>query len=133
MIETLPPWFTTAAAVLATASVVLGILGTFALPLAIVRLPTDALVAPRPVHHGPAWILRQVVGAVVIGAGVAMLVLPGQGILTILLGLAITDLPLRRRLVAVLVARPTVRRAVDAMRTRAGAEPMAWPDDVDRA
>ena len=44
------------------------------------------------------FIARNVVGAIVVLAGLIMLVTPGQGILTIIAGLAIMDFPGRDRL-----------------------------------
>ena len=46
------------------------------------------------------FIVRNVVGAIVVLAGLIMLITPGQGILTIIAGLAIMDFPGRKRLLA---------------------------------
>ena len=51
--------------------------------------------------------------------GVAMLLLPGQGILTILIGLMLLDFPGKRGLERRLVQQPAVWRAINWMRAKA--------------
>ena len=46
-----------------------------------------------------AWIIRNIVGAALILAGMVMLVTPGPGVLAILVGLAVLDFKQKRRLV----------------------------------
>jgi hypothetical protein len=70
---------------------------------------------------------KNLLGALLVLAGLAMLVLPGQGILTILLGLAFLDLPGKRRAELWLVSRPPVLAAVNRLRLRAGREPLQLP------
>jgi hypothetical protein len=48
-----------------------------------------------------------------------MLLLPGQGILTILIGLMLLDFPGKRRLERRLVQQPSVWRAINWMRAKA--------------
>ena len=45
-----------------------------------------------------------------------MLVLPGQGVLTILVGLGVLDLPFKHRLLARILAKPKVHGAIDKLR-----------------
>ena len=45
------------------------------------------------------WGLRNAVGLVLVTAGLAMLVLPGQGIITLLVGIILMDFPGKHRLV----------------------------------
>ncbi|MFG2243709.1 PGPGW domain-containing protein [Spirillospora sp. NPDC048823] len=68
------------------------------------RPETEADSAPVPRHRVPVRLLRKigvaVVGAGLIAAGVAMLVLPGPGIVAILAGLGLlgTEFPRARRI-----------------------------------
>jgi hypothetical protein len=57
-------------------------------------------------------------------AGVAMLVLPGQGLLTLLMGFLLVDFPGKYRLERWLFARPIVRRPINWLRHRAGRVPL---------
>ena len=67
---------------------------------------------------------KNVLGAVLMIAGVAMLVLPGQGLLTMVLGFLLIDFPGKYRLERWLVARPMVHRPLNWIRRRAGREPL---------
>src|SRR5262249_48716926 len=109
---------------------VLMFVGTLvALPLVVVRLPADYFKrdpqhATR--HHKQSAVLRllgllgkNLLGIVLVCTGVAMLVLPGQGILTILIGLMLLNFPGKRALEQRLVRQPTVLRAMNWMRAKA--------------
>jgi hypothetical protein len=61
-------------------------------------------------------IARNVVGFVLIVAGIAMLVLPGQGLLTILIGLILAQFPGKRALELRLVSRPEILRGLNWFR-----------------
>ena len=67
---------------------------------------------------------RNILGILFIGAGVAMLVLPGQGLLTVLVGVLLIDFPGKYRFERWLLSRPRVHRAINWLRRRAGAEPL---------
>jgi hypothetical protein len=63
----------------------------------------------------------------IVFVGVAMLLLPGQGILTILIGLMLIDFPGKRRLERRLVQQPSVWRAINWMRAKAHQPPLEMP------
>mgnify|MGYP006286811551 CR=1 FL=1 len=97
----------------------------------LTRLPADYFVrddgASSPKHPllRPLVVVgRNVVGAVLILAGLAMLVLPGQGLLTILVGLVLVHVPGKRRLLRRILRQETVRETVDQLRRQAGREPL---------
>lgn len=112
--------------------------GLVALPWLVARIPADYFVGDRPPPpvsrrtgrpRHPASVVatrcgRNAAGLTLIAAGVAMLVLPGQGVLTILAGLMLTDLPGKRRLERAVVRRPLVLRGLNALRRRRGVEPL---------
>lgn len=127
-------WF--AAAALAT-FVVSGI----ALPWLLTRLPADYFTEPASDGH-PAWprhialywtwrLLKNVLGVVLLLAGVVMLVTPGQGILTILAGLWLMDLPSKRRWERHLICRPKVSASINWIRRKAGQPPLQIPKDEE--
>ncbi|MBX3463934.1 MAG: hypothetical protein KF830_12250 [Planctomycetes bacterium] len=101
------------------------------LPVVVVRLPDDYFAASRDAlvrrRSGWAWferIVRNAFGVVFVLAGVAMLVLPGQGLLTILIGLLLVDFPGKRRLERRLVQRPRVLALLNRLRARHGRPPL---------
>jgi hypothetical protein len=73
-------------------------------------------------------LLKNVVGAVLLLAGIAMLVLPGQGMLTILVALTLLEFPGKRRLVLRIVRLKHVHSAIDWVRSRAGQPAIVLPD-----
>ena len=96
----------------------------------LTRLPSDYFVRPRTGRSSSRWRLfvhvgRNVVGVLFVLAGVVMLVLPGQGLLTILVGLLLVRFPGKQALLCRLLRRPAVRTAIDRLRHRAGREPLA--------
>ncbi len=105
-------------------SVVLAVAGAAALPMWLVRVSPDRLLQPPDV----SW-ARRGLGLLAVLAGVAMLVLPGQGLLTIAVGLWLMDLPLARRMTRRVWQVPAIQRGVDALRRKAGAPPMHWPSE----
>ena len=58
-----------------------------------------------------------------------MLALPGQGVLTILAGLALLDFPGKRALELKILKRPSILGAVNWLRERRGREPLRFDDD----
>jgi len=107
-------------AVVATAVVV---------PIVIARMPADYFVRTNGERRGnPVLVvLKNVAGVLLVLLGIAMLVLPGQGILTVVLGLGLVDFPGRRRFELKVMSRPSVLKAVNALRRRAGRAPLQVP------
>lgn len=127
-------WWLTAAS-LASIPIAIAVL-----PFLVARLPIDYFVHPtrhRLPHRHPAlastlWIVRNLIGAALIVVGVAMLVLPGQGLLTILIGLTLVEFPGKFRLERWLVRRGPMLRALNWLRARRGAPPLLPPVVVPR-
>jgi hypothetical protein len=106
------------------------------LPAVVARMPADYFVKPaapdswrkrhpvvRFLFHGA----KNALGVVLLAAGVAMLVLPGQGILTMLAALALLDFPRKRRLELRIARMPRVLGAINWLRRRAGRPPLVVP------
>jgi hypothetical protein len=71
---------------------------------------------------------KNVVGYMLIVLGITMLFMPGQGLLTVLLGIILIDFPGKYRFERWLVLRKHVLRSINWLRIRANAEPLV----VDR-
>lgn len=117
-------WIVTIASV---AGFVLGVLGVGAL---MVRLPADHFhgSAPRSSSR-PMWVLRNVAGALLIAFGFLLLFLPGQGLLTILIGLSLLDIPLKRKLLQRIMRNKTVLESANRLRARFGQPPFEIPQE----
>lgn len=121
-------------------SLVLLVVSLVVFPLVVINLPADYFVrwrrnpARQSRRHPVIWagltVLKNVFGLGLIVAGVAMLVLPGQGILTILMGLALTNFPGKFAVERRLVARPRVAKALNRIRQMAGRSRLELPSDV---
>ena len=70
------------------------------------------------------FILKNVLGVLLLIAGIVMLVAPGPGLLAILISLAMLDLPGKRALERRILARPLVASVVNRMRAKAGQAPL---------
>jgi len=71
-----------------------------------------------------AVIAKNVVGAILVLAGIVMLIGPGQGILTILIGLVLMDIPGKRPLEARIIKRPTILYAANTLRAKFNKGPL---------
>ncbi len=101
------------------------------LPVVVGALRTDHFVRPTRVHRHPVlWVLRNVAGGLLITVGVAMLVLPGQGLLTILAGLALAEFPGKHRLERFLARQPAILRTLNWMRKRRKKAPFEPPQPL---
>ncbi len=81
--------------------------------------------SPWMVRWG-AVILKNLLGVILILLGLALSLpgVPGQGILTILLGLIMLDIPGKRPLEARIIKRPKVLSAINGLRERFGKPPL---------
>ena len=114
-------------------------------PLVIIYLPQDYFVRHErdPAHqkrrHPAVWltltVLKNVFGWALILAGIAMLLLPGQGVLSILIGATLANFPGKYVLERRLVRRPAVSRSLNQIRARVNKPPLDLPpenaDDSD--
>jgi hypothetical protein len=109
-----------------------------AIPIILMRLPADYFDTriPRPwmENHHPVLrllghIVKNVVGAIFLFAGFLMLFLPGQGVLTMLIGLSLIEFPGKRRVEAKIVGQSTVLSTINAMRAKFDKPPLIIAPD----
>jgi hypothetical protein len=74
-------------------------------------------------------VAKNLCGVVLILAGIVMLVLPGQGILTILVGLICVDFPGKFAFERWAIRRRGVIHSINWLRKKAGREPLMSPDE----
>jgi hypothetical protein len=120
-----------AAVILTLSSVVMFVGSLLAVPWLISRAPHDFFASDEATRKTggslPLKLLKNLAGVVLVGAGVAMLLLPGQGILTLVVGLALIDFPGKHALLVRMAKRPSVLRALNYVRKRAKKEPFDPP------
>ncbi|MCC6907200.1 MAG: hypothetical protein IT430_04600 [Phycisphaerales bacterium] len=123
---------------LGVASLVVFVGSLVAVPAIAVRIPADYFThSKRPPGRWqnlpPAlrWTLRigkNVLGVVLVIAGLAMLALPGQGLLTLILGVLLIEGPGKYRFEKWLVRRRWVHRPINWLRRKRGREPLRLDD-----
>lgn len=97
-------------------------------PMLIARLPSDYFVYQRrqgfwlrnlsPALRACVLGAKNLLGAIVVVCGVLMLVLPGQGLITLLVGLSLLDFPGKYRLERWLLRRRAVFYGLNWIRQR---------------
>ena len=123
---------------LGLASLVMLVATPIVFPLIIIHLPQDYFVRHErePAHqrrrHPVLWlvltVLKNILGVALILAGIAMLVLPGQGLLTILIGITLANGPGKYALEKWFVQKPAVSRALNRIRRAAGKPGLRIPE-----
>lgn len=108
------------------------LLSLLIIPWLILRIPVDYFhhekrysihsQSPHPTLRRTLTLFKNLLGCLFILAGFGMLFLPGQGILTMLIGMMMTNFPGKYRLEKKLVCKRSVHRAINWIRT-AGKKP----------
>jgi uncharacterized membrane protein YbaN (DUF454 family) len=89
-------------------------------------------VDQHPVVRLLLLIAKNLLGLCVVAVGILLLLpgVPGQGLLTVLIGLMLVDFPGKRRLETWLVARPRVLKTVNRLRQRFAKPPLQLPNQA---
>jgi hypothetical protein len=114
--------------------------GSFLVNLAIVsvilvKLPADHFSkdrktkfwsGPRPWLHAAKVIGKNIAGVLLVALGVVLSLpgVPGQGLLTVLLGVMLLDFPGRDRLEQKLLSKPSIVNTINRLRGRFGKPPL---------
>jgi hypothetical protein len=113
------------------------------LPWLIVRMPADYFLYRRPPpdswagrHALIRWtvlVLKNLIGAVLLLAGIVMLVVPGQGLLAIIVGISLLNIPGKRRLELRMVQNRHLMKAINWVRAKHKRPPLIVPQRKKRA
>ena len=119
-----------------TASAVMLFVALIVVPLVIVRIPADYFAPPHRSRvawpRGRRWlrsvwlVAKNLLGCAFLLLGGLMLVLPGQGLLTLLLAAALLDFPGKFRLQRWIVTRRGVTESITWIRKKAGRDPLVF-------
>ena len=106
------------------------------IPWLIARIPVDYFQYEKrfPIRSRSAYPtldrvlteIKNIFGLLFILAGLGMLFLPGQGILTILIGMMMTNFPGKFKLEKRIVCRPSVLKAINWIRVRYRKPPLEF-------
>ena len=118
-------------------SLVTFVVSLIALPPLLAMIPANYFIHPvadpeswprrQPLLRWTLLVLKNTLGVVLVLAGVVMIVGPGQGVLTVLLGISLLDVPGKRRFELWLVRRPRVLGTINWIRRRAKQPPLQMP------
>ena len=123
---------------LLTAVSLLMFVGTLVLiPVLVARIPEDYFTDAHrhrartrrlhPVLYWGGLVVKNLLGLVLVLSGIAMLLLPGQGILSILIGISLMNFPGKYRLERRLVSLPKVMAGINWVRAKSGRPPLRAP------
>ncbi|NOZ11623.1 MAG: hypothetical protein GXP09_11350 [Gammaproteobacteria bacterium] len=87
----------------------------------------DYSSASHPVVRILLLAIKNIVGIFFIGVGIALLVLPGPGIVTMLAGIMLTRFPGKRALERWMISLPGILRSANWIRRRRGVAPLLHP------
>ncbi len=126
------------------AAIVVASLATFAATLAVIpvlvaRMRADYFVRKQtdatswgqhhPLVRWSILVVKNIVGAVFALMGLVMLLTPGQGILTLLVGISLMNFPGKRRLELRVARLPAVLKSMNWIRQKAGRPPLEMSAD----
>lgn len=101
----------------------------------LVKLPADHFsksrktkfwAGPRPWIHAAKVIGKNIGGVLLVALGIVLSLpgVPGQGLLTVLLGIMLLDFPGRHRLEQKLLSKPSIVNSINKLRGRFGKKPL---------
>ena len=121
---------------LTAGSVLIFVLTLVAVPMVVARIPSDyfthdrrprgAMQGYHPVLRVVLLTLKNMAGVLLMLAGIAMLVLPGQGLVTLLIGFLLIDFPGKYRYEKWLVSRRRVAASINWLRKRSDRPPLEF-------
>jgi hypothetical protein len=103
--------------------------------LILVKLPADHFskkrktkfwAGPRPAIHAAKVIGKNIAGVLLVALGIVLSLpgVPGQGLLTVLLGIMLLDFPGRHRLEQKLLSKPSIVNTINRLRKRFDKPPL---------
>jgi len=120
-------WLIIASAIGLIASILL-------IPWIVTKIPPDYFAHPKRQknlwRNQPKTIrfififLKNVLGVILLIGGIILLFVPGQGILTILIGLLIMDFPYKYKVEVRIIRHPFVLRSINRLRAKAKQPPL---------
>lgn len=128
-------WMQSHAGLIFALSVVMFVASLIVMVVLIIRMPEDHFLRKRerpwkqshPALRVGLAVVRNVLGAALLLVGLIMLLTPGQGVLCILVGISLLDIPGKRKLETKIVQRETVHKSINWIRRKAGRPPLKVP------
>ena len=77
-----------------------------------------------PVIRSILLLIKNILGVVFIISGIMMLFLPGQGVITIVLGILLTDFPYKYKIERWIISRPAILKYINRLRVKSKQRPL---------
>jgi hypothetical protein len=125
--ETLLLWLAAVSLLVLIASILL-------IPWIVTKIPSDYFTHPKRQKY--LWsdqpkivrylfiFLKNILGAMLVLGGITLLFLPGQGIVTMMIGLLIMDFPYKYKVETWIIKHPVVLKSINRLRKRAKQRPL---------
>ena len=104
-----------------------------AIPIIIAWMPEDYFVriSRHPLQRRPLrqvlHVFKNILGVLLLISGLLLLILPGQGILTMVIGISLIDFPGKHKLQLRLVTVPKIRQSIQWIRQKVHHRPLQIP------
>ncbi len=123
-----------------TVSVLLLLISSVGAAILIVKVPADFFARPpAPPSKDVRAMVRKLsknvfgFGLILLGGLMSVPLVPGPGLLLLMIGISLADFPGKRKLEQSLVRRPVVFRPANWLRSKFGAEPLTRPEQDHRS
>lgn len=126
--------------IIAASSAIMFFASILSLPFLVSLIPADYFQYPDPYkqHHSfrhPVirvliLSIKNIVGWLLIIAGIIMLVLPGQGLLTMIMGVLLINFPGKRKVECRLVSNQRILGSINWLRAKRNKEPLLAPGQM---
>ena len=114
---------------------IIGFIGSLiAIPWILIQIPSDYFSHEKRQKH--QWgsyppiirlvllLIKNILGVIFIISGVIMLLIPGQGILTIVIGIILIDFPYKYKIERWIISHPAILKSINQLRTKAKQSPI---------
>lgn len=129
--------YQTELAALGSVSALMLLVTILATPWLVSLLPIDFFRSSKRHTILSGWIavawslVRNIAGSVFMVLGIAMLILPGPGIVCFILGLSLCEFPGKQRFLRALISRhPSILTSINWFREKSGKEQLLPPEDT---
>ncbi len=120
-------WLTLASAIGLIASLVL-------IPWILIQIPSDYFSHEKrqkhqwrnypPIIRLALLLMKNILGVIFIISGIIMLFTPGQGIITIIIGIILADFPSKYKIERWIINNPAILRSINQLRAKAKQNPL---------
>ena len=114
---------------------IIGFIGSLiAIPWILIQIPSDYFSHKKRQKH--QWgsypsvirlallLIKNILGVIFIISGIIMLLVPGQGIITIIIGIILSDFPYKYKIERWIIKHPAILRSINQLRVKAKQSPL---------